>query len=205
MTQAEQPLYPKLSSIYNKLMQLTIAIALIIVVMNLWMFSNNNMSKKIDQHFVISGKQYVKQLVPSLLNGYSLNDKSAKALIEQLNQQSWIKDISVYDKTGQLVHATEGAQSIQSLFGIKDYQEHRAEAFVPFIEEIRSDKLVGYVRMTLQKSHFVDDLQKANNEHYDLIRLMLLLAGVIGFLLTRGLNRFSRRGYRLAPETNKAK
>jgi len=199
MTQAEQPLYPKLSSIYNKLMQLTIAIALIILVMNLWMFSNNNMSEKIGEHFVVSGKQYVKQIVPSLLSSDSLNDKSIKALIEQLNKKSWIKDISVYDQTGQLVHSTEGAQSIQSLFGIKEYQEHNADAFVPFIEEIRADKLIGYVRMTLQKSHFVDDLEKANNEHHDLIRLMLLLAGVIGFLLTRGLNRFSRRGYRLAP------
>ena len=39
MTQTEQPLYPKLSSIYNKIMQLAIAIAFIIVLMNLWLYS----------------------------------------------------------------------------------------------------------------------------------------------------------------------
>jgi len=202
MTQAEQPLYPKLSSIYNKLMQLTIAIALIIVVMNLWMFSNNNMSHRIEQYFVVSAKQYVKQLVPALTSHSSLNDKSVQELISTLNQQHWIKDISIYDATGQLVHATEGAKSIESLFGIQAYQEPSAGTFVPFIEEIRTDKLIGYVRMTLKKSHFIDELESANDEHYDLIRLMLLLAGVIGFLLTRGLNRFSRRGYRLNHQAN---
>ena len=49
----------------------------------------------------------------------------------------------------------------------------------------------------MEYSYLIDILAKTDDDQQALFRLMLLLAGLVGFLLTRGLNRFSRRGYRL--------
>jgi hypothetical protein len=38
---------------------------------------------------------------------------------------------------------------------------------------------------------------------YELMRLMTLIAVVIGFFLTRGFNRFSRQGFRMNKKTAK--
>jgi len=80
----------------------------------------------------------------------------------------------------------------------------------PFVEEIRhsdsgSHNPHGYLRFTIEQSYLTDILAKSDEEQQSLLRLMLLLAGVVGFLLTRGLNRFSRRGYRLTTSDEKHK
>ena len=66
MTQPEQPLYPKLSSIYNKIMQLAIAIAFIVVLMNLWIYSQTKNKQSIEQHFFEVGQQYLHQATSGL-------------------------------------------------------------------------------------------------------------------------------------------
>ena len=60
MKQIEQPLYPKLSSIYNKIMQLAIAIVLIIVLLNLWLASSNQSKDSIEEHFYVLGEQHLR-------------------------------------------------------------------------------------------------------------------------------------------------
>jgi membrane protein len=65
------------------------------------------------------------------------------------------------------------------------------------VSEIRKDVLVGYVRLTLDKTYLTTKLLKNNDQQFTLLRLMMIIAGVVGFLLTRGLNRFSRQGFRL--------
>jgi len=56
--------------------------------------------------------------------------------------------------------------------------------------------VIGYVRVTVKKNYFIDDLNTTNYDNHALIRLMMIIAVCIGFLLTRGLNRFSRQGFR---------
>jgi membrane protein len=68
---------------------------------------------------------------------------------------------------------------------------------VPFVSEIRKERLIGYVRLTLDKNYLTTKLLKNNDQQFTLLRLMMIIAGVVGFLLTRGLNRFSRQGFRL--------
>ena len=57
------------------------------------------------------------------------------------------------------------------------------------------------MRLTLDKKYLTLDLLKNNDEQFTLLRLMMIIAGIVGFLLTRGLNRFSRQGFRLAEAT----
>ena len=100
------------------------------------------------------------------------------------------------------------SKSINDLYGISPHQRNVTETLTPFVKEIRHTdssryNLHGYLRFTIEQSYLTGALAIADEEQQSLQRLMLLLAGLVGFLLTRGLNRFSRRGYRLGTEAKK--
>ena len=97
------------------------------------------------------------------------------------------------------VSGGEASASIKLLYGIDESLQtlDKSSIYSPFISEIRTDKLVGYLRLTIEKSYLIDTLAKNNYDTQTLYRFLLIIAGVVGFLLTRGLNRFSRQGFRM--------
>jgi len=202
MTQTEQPLYPKLSSIYNKIMQLAIAIAFIIVLMNLWLYSQTMNKQTIEQHFYEVAQQYLLQASAGLsVLTPELKTKQSRQLlqnyVDELQQTELINEIHLYDRTGQLIISSESAKSVKALYGLSKNKLNKSETSVPFVGEIRKESLVGYVRLTLDKQYLTNKLLENNDQQFTLLRLMMIIAGVVGFLLTRGLNRFSRQGFRL--------
>ena len=198
MKQPELPLYPKLSSIYNKIMQLAIAIVFIIILMNIWLSISVQNKYTVQQHFNEMGHSYIKQAGISI--SLLLTDKKSKMLhdyVNQLSVEDFVKSVHLYDAKGQLITHSTSAQSINDLYGISPHKINRSEQYVPFVHELRTDKLQGYLRLNIERSYLTDKLEKSNESNQQLLRLMLILAGFVGFLLTRGLNRFSRQGFRL--------
>lgn len=229
MKQAEQPLYPKLSSIYNKILQLASAILLIIVLMSLWQSTRERNSDNLTTHFNYIAKQQLLQAIAGVVvileqSHESKVDKDAflQRYLDGLTKVNFVKQAHLYDATGLLVVSSASMEkdkqgnelapsivkSINDLYGISLHQRNVTDTLTPFVEEIRhtdstSYNLHGYLRFTIEQSYLTDILAKADEEQQSLQRLMLLLAGVVGFLLTRGLNRFSRRGYRLGSEAKR--
>ena len=227
MKQAEQPLYPKLSSIYNKILQLASAISLIIVLISILQSTGVKNSNNLTEHFNFIAKQQLHQAIVGvtvLLEQKHKNNIEKKALLQRyldgLAKVNFVKQAHLYDATGMLLVASTSveidkrgneiarpkAKSINDLYGISPHQRNLSDKLTPFVEEVRhsdtsSYKLHGYLRFTIEPSYLTNILAQADEEQQSLQRLMLLVAGVIGFLLTRGLNRFSRRGYRLASES----
>ncbi len=195
------PLYPKLSSIYNKIMQLAIAIVLIIVVLNLWLVSSNQSKKTIDEHFYTLGDQHIDQAILSVKTLQLLDNKEdLDFFIAGLTETDWVHEIRIYNETGLIVAGSDTNRSMKDLYGITVNKKNKSDELVPFIKEIRTNELNGFIRITMKKSIFIDDLHKTSDDNHGLLRLMMLIAIVIGFFLTRGLNRFSRQGYRLPIE-----
>ena len=229
MKQAEQPLYPKLSSIYNKILQLASAILLIILLMSIWLSTGNKNNDTLTEHFNYIAKQQLHQAIAgvAVILEQSHESKIAQEAFLQryldgLAKVNFVRQAHLYDATGLLIVSSvsvekdkEGneltspkAKSINDLYGISPFQRNVTDTLTPFVEEIRHTdsanyKRHGYLRFTIEQSYLTDILAKADEEQHSLQRLMLLLAGVVGFLLTRGLNRFSRRGYRLEKNTEK--
>lgn len=223
MKQAEQPLYPKLSSIYNKILQLASAILLIIVLMTILQSTGVKNRKALTEHFNFIAKQQLQQGIAGasvLLEQKYKNKVEQKALLQQyldgLTKVNFVKQAHLYDETGLLIVSSVSqektkqgddadaikAKSVNELYGISPHQRNLADIWTPFVEEVRhsdskKNSLHGYLRFTIEQSYLTEILAKADEEQQSLQRLMLLLAGIVGFLLTRGLNRFSRRGYRL--------
>ena len=208
MTQITQPLYPKLSPIYNKIMQLAIAIAFIVLLMNLWIYSQTENKQTIEQHFYDVGHQYLQQASAglSVLTPEVKTKESRQLLqnyIDELQQVEVVEEIHLYDLSGQLVISSQNAKSVKALYGLSDNRLDKSKYFVPFVSEVRKDKLIGYVRLTLDKHYLTTKLLRNNDEQFTLLRLMMIIAGVVGFLLTRGLNRFSRQGFRIGDKDKK--
>lgn len=224
MKQAEQSLYPKLSSIYNKILQLASAILLIILLMVILQTTGTKNRNKLIQHFNFIAEQQLQQAIAgvAVLMEQKYNNKvEHKALLQRyldgLAKVNFVNQAHLYDATGLLIVASASvkqdkqgnelarpkAKTINDLYGISPHQRNLADKFTPFIDEIHhtdiaNNSLHGYLRFTIEPSYLIDVLAKADEDQQSLQRIMLLLAGLVGFLLTRGLNRFSRRGYRLS-------
>ena len=196
MKQAEQPLYPKLSSIYNKILQLAIAILLIVLVMDFWVSSRDTQQMHIQAHANKIGKLYLAQAATSAMPYLAQKPNELQQYADSLMQQPLVKSVHIYDTTGQAMASSEQAESINDLFGISLRKINKTDDIFPFVQELRSDQLYGYIRLSLHRSLLADDLAENSRSQFDIMRILMIVAGVIGFLLTRGLNRFSRQGYR---------
>jgi len=229
MKQAEQSLYPKLSSIYNKILQLASAILLIILLMSILQSIGGRNADNLRLHFNYIAKQQLQQAIAgaAVILEQSHENKANKHqflqyYLDGLTKVNFVKQAHLYDASGLLLISSVSvgkdkqgneltapkAKSINDLYGISPHQRNLTDTLTPFVEDIRytdstSYKIHGYLRFTIEQSYLTDILAKADEEQQSLQRLMLLLAGVVGFLLTRGLNRFSRRGYRLSQKTEK--
>ncbi len=211
MNKSEQPLYPKLSPIYNKIMQLVSAILLIVTLMIFLVSNTEKNGQALDQHFEQVAEKFLQQGVAGIsvllnenktLGSKKKQNAQLQLYLNNLAKADFIKQVHLYDKTGLLLlkseSSGEASSSIKLLYGIDESIRTRdkSKQYVPFIKEIRNPTLAGYLRLTIEKSYLTSQLAKNNDESETLSRLLLIAAGLIGFLLTRGLNRFSRQGYR---------
>ena len=184
-------------------MQLAIAIVLIIIIMNIWLAIDAKTQRVIDQHVTLIGQnraQEVHNSVNVFLKKQSINhkNKQLKAYVDSLVLSPLIKEARLYDINGQLIIASKHSTSLNEIYGITANKSNDSQQFISYVEELRDEKgkLKAYLRLVIEKSFLTTQLIKNNEERSQVERLMLILAGLIGFLLTRGLNRFSRQGYR---------
>lgn len=215
MNKSEQTLYPKLSSIYNKILQLVSAILLIVLLMTFWLGNTERTQQVLQQHFEQVAGGFLQQALAGVSVILAENQETITKKVRNTQLQSYlnnlatadfIKQVHLYDSTGMLLLTSESSDeastSIKSLYGIdeSEFTLNKSNQYFPFIKEIRNEQLIGYLRLTIEKSYVTSYLVKNNDESHTLFRLLFIIAGLIGFLLTRGLNRFSRQGYR-APNT----
>jgi len=216
MKQSEQPLYPKLSPIYNKILQLLSAILLIVLLMTLWLSTAEKSEQVLSLHFEQTAEKFLQQAIAgvSVLLVEKAPSQSKKSryvqlqsYLNHLGEADFIKQVHLYDATGLLLFKSasggEASASIKSLYGIDESIQtlNKSGKYSPFVSEIRTDKLIGYLRLTIEKSYLTTTLAKDNDNTQTLYRFLLIIAGLVGFLLTRGLNRFSRQGFRI-PDVN---
>ncbi|WP_286262955.1 AhpA/YtjB family protein [Thalassotalea atypica] len=199
MSQTAMPLYPKISSIYNKIMQLAIAIIFIVTLMNIWIDNVAKDHQEVKDHFNFISDQYIQQVkvgVQVLLE--QGDNKGVQRFLDKLAQEPFVDSVYLYDESGQLNAKAGNQASIKALYGIALNTRNRSQNFVPFMSEIRAQAVQGYVRIDMNKEAVISALVTENSDRQQLIRIMLIMAGLAGFFLTRGLSRFSRQGFRIA-------
>ena len=212
MKKSELPLYLKISPIYNKILQLAIAVICIAVLMNVFTQSQNTHNSVISKHFSDSSKEQLSQAVAALK---VLNRKKDRQAIDEyvktLSQLPTIHDVSYYDATGLLIASANNVGensdssadsdehlSVNDFFNLHEQSlKHRLD-FKTFVQEVRDPQLIGYLRITINEKQVAKALNQSSFDVHETMRLMALFAVVIGFFLTRGFSRFSRQGFRLS-------
>jgi membrane protein len=227
MTQSQPVLQPKLSPVYNKIIQLISAVAIVIALLAFWESTSQVNQRTLLVHFELTAKRSLHQASSGVLAILTTeNNKSSKQVISpseltpsnkvlmqnyinNLMQADYIKQVHFYAQDGQLLYQAESDQnlyaslehgkqqlSINEIYGLNGIYLDKSASLKPFIIEIRRGELLGYLRLTLDKSLLMNSLHKSEVESKQNLGFMLIMAGLVGFLLTRGLNRFSRQGYR---------
>ena len=133
MNKSEQPLYPKLSSIYNKILQLVSAILLIVILMTFWVANAEKSNQVLQQHFEQVAEKFLQQTVAGISvlmtdNNSSIDKKTRnvqlQSYLNSLAKTDFIKQIHLYDKTGSLLLKSESSgetsASIKLLYGIDE-------------------------------------------------------------------------------------
>ena len=201
MKPQQLPLYPKSSSIYNKILQLAIAVLLLVLVMNEWLNSRTLQQDKIQHYGDYVAKLYLAQAAGNLSSDQKPKLQQLQKYVDTLAKQPLVSSVHIYEKTGRVIVRSENGESINDLFGISPGIRHNSSNLTPYVQELGDDKVAGYIRMSFYRDRMVSQLMKDNQHLYRNLVLLMLISGVIGFLLTRGVNRFSRQGYR--PPKNK--
>ncbi|SES94643.1 AhpA/YtjB family protein [Thalassotalea agarivorans] len=197
MNFSDKPLYPKQSPIYNKIMQLAIAIVLVVVILVTSLNSYRNNQEAITEHFYAMGQAFLAQSANAVsLLSDGKDAKKLKAYLDITAQNEFVRSIHFYSHTGELMHQSGDAIDIKSLYGVGPYGEAEQDKYAPFVIEVPAGKNQGYMRITLDKEQIEASLNEANAKTDQTQRILLLLAGIVGFLLTRGSSRFSRQGFR---------
>ncbi|MGJ8693531.1 MAG: AhpA/YtjB family protein [Thalassotalea sp.] len=199
MKKSELPLYLKISPIYNKILQLAIAVICIVVLMNLLNYSQNEHKAVISKHFSDSSKVQLSQAVLALKVLMVKKDRQAiEDFIKNLSAAEFIQDVNYYDETGLLVASSSETSSMNEFFNHHTDAAVNRTQYQTFVEEIRDGELLGYLRITINEKQVSKPLVQASFDVHEIMRLIALFSVVIGFFLTRGFSRFSRQGFRIA-------
>ncbi len=129
---------------------------------------------------------------------YFISNEDKKAivhLVKKLADNPFIEDVMIYGKHGDILYRSENSITAKKRYHDDDsYQDF---TFKPVVVDIESnDKRLGFLRVTyIEKTATLE----ASVLHENFMRqtmLMMILAGCMGFLLTRAFSRFSRLSVR---------
>jgi membrane protein len=193
MSHSELTLYPKSYYIHKLILQIVLAVVMILALLNLWLSVSVKNHQMVEENFNQVGQAALSQAgiaVTSILA--SGNASQLQAYISQLGQSAFIKEVHLYDTRGKLIAQSEQATKVNSLYNLSELENKLSSGYVPFVQEIRGDKLQGYLRLTIEKTNLTGPLRRTEQENQHLLRYMLIITLVIGLLITRSLSRFGR-------------
>ena len=198
MDDPNEIIYPQVTPIYVKLLQIGAAIILLLMILNLSVMGVDESEELLDTHFDSVANQYLQQAVNT--SAVLLADKDKKqlqAFVDSLADSELVQQAHLYNAYGEIIAQSDVSSSVNALYGVETGSSDQSQQFAPFIKEIRTDNLHGYLRLNLQKQQVTKDMQGQIYSQFELFRIMLITAVIAGFLLTRGFSRFSRHGLRM--------
>jgi membrane protein len=203
MSQAELPLYPKISSIYNKIMQFGLALLLIVVIGNLWVFGLQRANNDVDKQFYMMARHYVTQA--SLTAKMFFEQNKTVEFTDYVNSLAGAELVAqavIYDPQGKVLASSVSSSTINEYFGVDAGHFELNRPYIPFAQEIRGDKLYGYIRLNLNRNELIGEVKEKLNRQFEIFRLLLICSGVAGMFLIRSFNRISSKNLLLRKNTS---
>ncbi|WP_434340048.1 AhpA/YtjB family protein [Motilimonas cestriensis] len=123
------------------------------------------------------------------------DNEELSRLVDGLSNDPLVRDVTIYNAFGVVLHQSADALPLDLVLNLSpkttsaDAREI-AQNRIPYIAELfKESTKIGYLRVTLEQGKILavmnDYQQKAN----ELLKTMLIVALLIGFLLTRSLSK----------------
>ncbi|WP_371188518.1 AhpA/YtjB family protein [Thalassotalea maritima] len=190
-------MYPKVTPVYVKLLEICAAVILLVAVLALSVVGTDDGAETLEQHFSRIANQHLGQAVHVSKVLLKQNDKGLlQNFVQSLTESELVEQAHLYDASGEVIAQSKGASSVKTLYGLDAGSRNETERFLPFVQEIRTDELQGYLRLTFEKEQIIGEVKAQMQQQFEYSRVILIAALAVGFLLTRGLSRFSRHGVR---------
>jgi membrane protein len=182
--QAEQ-VSPSTYSIYKRLANLGLAIAALIIVVNIWFFSAGQDAEELQAQADQLGRSLITQgagLAALTLSTEQSSTITAQQLLNQLAEDPHVRSASLHDARG--IELNQAGENI-SITGL--FTEKRDASSLIYVQEIiHQGSLQGYLRLILDREQVLQYQTALTKHNSRQTQVLMLLALAIGVLVTRG-------------------
>ena len=168
------------------------AVGLLVCIMTvavLFMYSNQlnqkNYKMLYDQTSILS-RVITRQAALTAYEPVVTKDSAAiNQLITNLEQEDYILDVSIYDKEGNFLDATDNALSLSELTGLNAPLSIASFGRHQLVEPIAlNGKLAGFLRLTLEHGKIIKTASNQLNRSIELSQALIFIAIICGGFLT---------------------
>lgn len=185
---------PDSTSSTIKLLQIGIAVAGIWLLLQSWVYVQQQGNTILQQQ----SSQLTRETLLALSHtaAYLIeNDQldGLEQLTQHIAQSPFLHDVVVYDANGMRMSWSPGSDPARLLYS--PAQPEPLQAMVQPI--LQGEQLLGYIKLSLKLDSSLTPGATSWQQLMQYVLLMLMLAGIVGYLLRRGFSRFSRQSLRL--------
>ncbi|NRA69678.1 MAG: hypothetical protein HRU24_01555 [Gammaproteobacteria bacterium] len=174
----------------KRLSQFSLAIFLLLLLGGL-LWQSDQQSQQIREHQKQAISQVLKQqLSLAATMGLQLNEQQQLQWLAQTLTQSPLLN-------GVWIHRADGTLMAEST-------QVAPEDSILLVSEIRQEKLLGYLKLRLNKNEFVESMTTIQDKQLEWHQWSLILAGLIGFLFARAFSN-KRARYQFKTLLDKSK
>ena len=179
----------KKSQKISRLIQIILAIILLIGLTHLWKSSLNNGQQLLNSQTQIMARLLAQQAANGAAPAMFLqNDEQLQWLANALIDDPKVMSVNIYDAQGVRLAF---AQSVsEDDFDADDKElKQLLSPYPPLIENVlQGENNLGYIEVRLNLRIFFDEIKTLYQENMKLQQTMLIVAGIIGLLLSRALS-----------------
>lgn len=170
-------------SIFKRLANFAIAVAVAFIIIYLWLNNVIQDQHQLQQQASQLGRTISQQNAKILTDKLIANDLDAiQQQIQYLQTDPHIYSVSLFDDKGIKLVGTENDDDIVSLFDAK-----QDTGLLVFVQEIyQKQKVIGYLRVLLWRDQVLQFFRIYQQEILYQAMLLVILAFLVGVLLTRG-------------------
>ncbi|MBR9726485.1 AhpA/YtjB family protein [Shewanella intestini] len=174
---------------FSRLLQVALAIALIWGLSHLWQTNLKNGQQLIQSQTEIMARLLAQQVSTSAAPAmYLQNDEQLQWLANTLTQDPKVVSIHIYSSQGVRLAFAQNLTN-EEYAPDSDEMKQLLLPYPPLIENvIQKNSNLGYVEIRLNLSHFFEEIKVLHEKSMNMQQMMLIVAGVIGFILSRALS-----------------
>ncbi|MXR68691.1 hypothetical protein GNT65_08405 [Shewanella sp. JBTF-M18] len=173
----------------TRLLQIAVAVALMVGLFQLWETSLLQGQQLLKSQTQKMARLFVQQTAYGAAPALQLqNDEQLQWLTSALVQDPKVMSATIFSEKGQRLAF---AQSVTDEQLEPESEELKAllAPYPPYVEAVlQDDKNLGFIEVRLMPQRFFNEIKEAHQLNMEQQQMMLLIAGLIGMLLSRALS-----------------